>query len=328
MFISGRLAVVSGLIALALLAAPALGQSAFAVTLSHAHGETTIAAAPVRIVTWGWGNEDALVALGVVPVGMPFQSYGGGEDGIQPWMDEALTALGGERPVLLDNAGEPPIEQIAALQPDLILAAFSGITEEQYGLLSGIAPTIAYSGDAWSTPWQEVTRIAGKAVGKEAEAEQLITDTLAFIAETAAAKPELAGTSFVGVNDYDGSLALYDAGDARIKFLIDLGLTLSPSVAELSPKDGSFYFSVSYELADSIKSDILVTFAEEQAMLDDFMGKPFIQNLPQYKADAIAALVGTEKVAAVSPPTALSLRWGLAGYVDVLATAARNAHAP
>ena len=61
---------------------------------------------------------------------------------------------------------------------------------------------------------------------------------------------------------------------------------------------------------------------------DDFMGKPFIQNLPQYKADAIAALVGTEKVAAVSPPTALSLRWGLAGYVDVLATAARNAHAP
>lgn len=326
MFADCRVFVVSGLL-LALSLAPAMGQGAFPVTLSHAHGETVIEKAPTRIVTWGWGNEDALVSLGVAPLAMPFQSYGGGEDGVQPWMEEALLALGGEKPVMLDNSGEPPFEQIAALQPDLILAVFSGITAEQYALLSGIAPTVAYSGDAWSTPWQDVTRTVGKAIGKPAEAEQVVADTQALLADTAASKPELAGTTFVGLNDYDGALALYDAGDARIKFLTDLGLTIAPSVAELSPGDGSFYFPVSYELADRITSDMLVTFVEEQAMLDDFRAKPFIQSLPQYKADAIAALVGTEKVAAVSPPSALSIRWGLADYVDVLAEAARNAHA-
>jgi iron complex transport system substrate-binding protein len=310
-----------------LLPIQAVAQSAFPVTISHAHGETVIEEAPVRIVTWGWGNEDALIALGIAPVGMPFQSYGGGDDGVQPWLEEPLAALGGTAPVLLDSSGEPPIEQIAALQPDLILAVFSGITAEQYALLSGIAPTIAYNGDAWSTPWQEVTLTIGKAIGKPDEAEKLVADTTAFIAETAAARPELAGTTFAGVTDYDGSLAVYDAGDARVKFLVDLGLVLAPSVVELSPKDGSFYFPVSYELADSITSDIIVTYAEEQAMADEFLAKPFIQNLPQFQADAIAALVGTEKVAAVSPPSTLSLRWGLPFYVDVLATAARNATA-
>jgi iron complex transport system substrate-binding protein len=304
-----------------------VAQQVFPVTISHAHGETVVEKPPLRIVTWGWGNEDALIALGVAPVGMPFQSYGGGDDGVQPWLEEPLAELGGAAPVLLDNSGEPPIEQIAALQPDLILAVFSGVTAEQYALLSGIAPTVAYSGDAWSTPWQEATLTAGKAIGKLDEAEKLVADTTAFTAETAAARPELAGTTFAGVNDYDGSLAVYDAGDARVKFLVDLGLVLAPSIVELSPKDGSFYFPVSYELADAITSDIIVTYAEEQAVADEFLSRPFIQNLPQYRAGAIAALVGTERVAAVSPPSALSLRWGLPFYVDVLATASRNAAA-
>jgi len=307
---------------------PALAQPAFPATLSHAYGQTVIEKAPRRIVTWGWGNEDALIALGVVPIGMPFQSYGGGEDGVQPWVDEALKALGGDRPLLLDMAGEPPIEQIAALQPDLILAVYSGITAEQYALLSGIAPTVAYSGDAWTTPWQDITRTIGQAIGKSAEAEQLVADTAAFIAETAAAHPGLAGTRFAGVNDYDGALAVYAAADSRVKFLTDLGLVLAPSVVALSPQDGSFYFPVSYELADSIQSDIIVTYAEDQAIADAFLGKPFIQNLPQYRADAIAALVGTEQIAAVSPPSVLSLHWGLPTYVDVLARAAGNAATP
>jgi len=307
---------------------PALAQPAFPVTLTHAHGQTVIEKAPLRIVTWGWGNEDALIALGVIPVAMPFQAYGGGEDGVQPWVDEALAALGGDRPVLLDMAGEPPIEQIAALRPDLILAVYSGITTEQYALLSSIAPTVAYSGEAWTTPWQDITRTIGQAIGKADAADQLVTDTTAFIAETAAARPELAGASFAGVNDYDGALAVYAAADSRVKFLVDLGLVLAPSVTTMSPGDGAFYFPVSYELADSITSDIIVTYAEDQAGADAFLGKPFIQNLPQYQADAIAALVGTEQVAAVSPPSVLSLHWGLPAYVDVLATAARNAAAP
>ena len=66
-------------IALALLVAaavPAWAQS-FPVTIKHAYGETTVPAKPLRIVTWGWSTQDAVIALGEVPVGIPFFGYGG-----------------------------------------------------------------------------------------------------------------------------------------------------------------------------------------------------------------------------------------------------------
>lgn len=314
-------------IPLAFTATAAFAQ-AFPVTLDHAWGSTTIEAEPARIVTWGWGNEDAAIALGVIPVGIPFQSYGGGDDGVQPWIEEALSAAGAGTPTILDNAGEPPFEQIAALEPDLIIAAFSGVTEEQYKLLSVIAPTVAYSGDAWSTPWQDVTRTVGKALGKADEAEALVTETTNWLASEFAAHPALAEVTFASANDYDGSIAVYAPLDARVKFLTDLGLTINPSVAALAPADGQFYYPLSYELFDQLEGDIFVTFYEEQAALDEWLATPQAQSYPPIVNGGLAALVGTENVAAVSPPSALSLRWGFPTYLKVLADAAANVKKP
>jgi iron complex transport system substrate-binding protein len=183
----------------------------------------------------------------------------------------------------------------------VIIAVFSGISAEDYARLSQIAPTVAYPDQPWSTPWQEVTTIIGKIVGKSAEAEQLVADTLDFVADETARYPEIAGTTFAGVNDYEGSIAVYDAVDARMKFLVDVGMELAPSVTELSPKDGSFYYSLSYELFPQLTSDILITYYENQADADVFFGKPYAQRQPQFVKGAFASLVGVEYVAAVSP---------------------------
>ena len=296
----------------------------YPVTLEHAWGSTTIQAEPQRIVTWGWGNEDAAIALGVIPVGVPFQSYGGGNDGIQPWIEEALAAAGATPPAVLDNSGEPPFEQIAALEPDLIIAAYSGITQEQYALMSAIAPTVAYSGEAWSTPWQDVTRTVGKALGKAAEAEALVAETTEWLAAEVAKHPELEDITFASANDYDGSMAVYAPLDARMKFLTDLGLTLDPSVAALAPADAAFYYPLSYELFDQLQGDIFVTYFEEQAALDAWLATPQAATYPPIVNGGLAALVGTENVAAVSPPSVLSLRWGFGTYLGVLADAAIN----
>lgn len=304
--------------------APAAAQS-FPVTIEHAFGETMIEKAPERIVTWGWGNHDALLALGVVPVAMPFSTYGGGENGLHPWVEERLKELGAATPIQLSDTQEIPFEQIAAAKPDVIVAVFSGIKAEDYARLSQIAPTVAYPDQAWSTPWQEVTRTVGRIVGKPVEAEQVVADTLKFVADEAAKYPEIAGTTFAGVNDFDGSIAVYDALDARMKFLTDIGLVLAPSVTELSPKDGSFYYPLSYELFDQLKSDILITYYETQAASDEFFAKPYAQSQPQYQKGAFASLIGIEYVAAVSPPSALSLRWGFPHYAEIIAAAARNA---
>lgn len=315
------------LVALVLLfaaAVPALAQS-FPVTIRHAHGETVIEQAPQRIVTWGWGNHDALLALGVVPVAMPFSTYGGGDNGLHPWVEERLKELGAATPVQLSDSSDIPFEQIAAQKPDVIIAVFSGLNAEQYARLSQIAPTVAYPDQPWSTPWQDVTKIVGQIVGKPAEAEQLVADTLKFVADETAKYPEIAGTTFAGVNDFDGSIAVYDALDARMKFLTDIGLVLAPSVTELSPKDGSFFYPLSYELFDQLKSDILITYYETQAASDEFFAKPYAQSQAQYQKGAFASLVGVEYVAAVSPPSALSLRWGFPHYAEIIAAAARNA---
>ena len=295
----------------------------FPVTLQHAWGETTIDAEPRRIVTWGWGNEDAAIALGTIPVGMPFQSYGGGDNGIHPWIEEAL-ATSGETPTILPQSSEPPFEQIAALEPDLILAVHSGVTEEQYSLLSAIAPTIAYSGEAWSTPWQDVTRTIGKALGKAEEAEALVAETTAWLQAEVAKHPALKEITFASANDYDGSIAVYAPFDARMKFLTDLGLKLDPSVAALAPDDSAFYYSLSYELFDQLEGDIFITYYEEQSALDEWLSRSYVANYPPIVNGGLAALVGTENVASVSPPTVLSLRWGFPTYLGVIAAAAEN----
>jgi len=45
----------------------------------------------------------------------------------------------------------------------------------------------------------------------------------------------------------------------------------------------------------------------------------------QFRQGTFASLVGIEYVAAVSPPSALSLRWGYPQYAAVIAEAARAA---
>lgn len=307
------------------LAAATTAAQEFPVTITHVFGETVIEKQPDRVVTWGWGNHDALLVLGVVPVAMPFSTYGGGEDGLHPWVEEKLAELGAETPAQLSDSHDIPYEQIAAAKPDVIIAVFSGIDADQYARLSQIAPTIAYPDAAWSTPWEDVTRIIGKVVGKSAEAEHVVAETLQFVADETARYPEIAGTTFAGVNDYDGAIAVYDALDARMKFLINAGLVLAPSVTDLSPKDGSFYYSLSYELFDQLESDILITYLDTQEAADWFFAQTYVQSQPQTRRGAFAALVGIEYVAAVSPPSALSLRWGYAHYAEIIAAAARAA---
>jgi iron complex transport system substrate-binding protein len=307
----------------AFVAAPALAQDAFPVTLKHIYGETVIPAQPKRVVVWGTNSQDAVLQLGMVPVGIPFFSYGGGDNGILPWDEEAIAALGGEEPKILSNSGEVPVEEIAALQPDLILAHFSGITQAEYDTLSQIAPVVAYAKDAWGTPWQEVILTAGQALGKSAEAEKIVADSLQLIKDSVAKYPQLAGKTFAGVSDYNGQVAVYAALDARVKYVEDFGLVLAPGVNEQDPAKGQgFYYGLSYETFDTLNPDILITYFENDQQQADFIGKPGVATSAVVQKGAVAAIIGQEFVYSVSPPTGLSLKWGLDRYLELLAAAA------
>lgn len=297
--------------------------ASFPVTIEHAFGETTITEAPQRVAAWGWGSADATIALGVVPVAIPFQTYGADADGVLPWIREALEARDAEIPTVLpDSADEPPYEEIAAAEPDLILAVYSGITKEQYELLSAIAPTVAYPGEAWATPWKDTISIVGRALGKDAEAAALLEDIDGRLAEQAAAHPELAGKSVAMVWDSAGTFYVYKKADPRVEATLALGLTSAPSVDELASGGETFYYTLSYEQLDALKSDILVSFADTEKLSRDFLTSSHGRAMQQVKDGTVAEVVGPEFVAAVSPPTALSLTWGLEEYADILAAAA------
>jgi iron complex transport system substrate-binding protein len=309
-------------------ATDAASAGTFPVTIDHAFGATTIDAAPERVVTWGWGSADAAIALGVTPVAIPFQSYGGDADGVLPWIRETLEAEGQEVPTVLpDSAEEPPYEEIAAAEPDLILAPYSGVTKEQYDLLSAIAPTVAYPGEAWATPWRETIQIVGKALGKDAEAEALLADIDARFAEEAEEHPQLAGKSVAMVWDAGGTFYVYKTADPRVEATLALGLTSAPSVDALANGKETFYYTLSYEKLDQLESDVLVSFADDEKLSQQFLGSPQGRTMAQVREGRVAPVVGKEFIAAVSPPTALSLTWGLDDYTEILAKAADTADA-
>ena len=73
--------------------------------------------------------------------------------------------------------------------PDVILAAYSGLTQEDYDTLSEIAPVVAYPETAWGTPWREMIELNSEAMGMAAEGEQLVADLETEIADAAAKYP-------------------------------------------------------------------------------------------------------------------------------------------
>ncbi|HEX6955357.1 MAG TPA: iron-siderophore ABC transporter substrate-binding protein [Agromyces sp.] len=300
----------------------AASDAGFPVTIEHAFGETEIDAAPERVATWGWGSTEAALALGVVPVAIAQQTYGANEDGVLPWVAEELDELGAETPTILTDDGEaPPYEELIEAAPDVILAPYSGITEEQYELLSEIAPTVAYPEAAWTTPWREVVTTVGTALGLEDEAQGVLDDLDAELAEQAADHPELAGKTVAAVWDTAGTFYVYTPEDSRVEFLSALGLEDAPSVAELQNGDSPFFFTLSYEQLDRLDSDLVLSYHDTQAEAEAFLESAPISAIPAVSRGQVAQVVGTELIAAVSPPTALSLTYGLDELVDALSTA-------
>jgi iron complex transport system substrate-binding protein len=305
----------------------AAADGGFPVTIEHAFGETEIPAAPERVATWGWGSTEAAIAVGVVPVAIGQQVYGANEDGVLPWVAEELDALGEETPVILTDDGEaPPYEEIVEAAPDVILAPYSGITEEQYELLSEIAPTVAYPDEPWTTPWRETVTIVGTALGKADEAQGVLDDLDAELAAQAEAHPELEGQTVAAVWDVAGTFYVYTPEDPRVEFLSALGLEVAPAVAELANGDSPFYYTLSYEQLDQLDSDLVISYHDTQEEADAFLASAPIQAIPAVARGQVAQVVGTELIAAVSPPTALSLTYGLDELVASLSAAAQSAN--
>jgi iron complex transport system substrate-binding protein len=93
----------------------------------------------------------------------------------------------GERPEIVGVTREINIEAVLAQQPDLILAA-AQLSEEQYQLLSRIAPTVVPHAQPLAfDSWKAEARLYGQALNREAEIDDAIATVDQRISELAAA---------------------------------------------------------------------------------------------------------------------------------------------
>ncbi len=163
----------------------------------------------------------------------------------------------------------------------------------------------------------------GKAVGQEQKAADVLSSIDDQVETVASEHPQFAGKTVAAASDFAGTFYVYSPSDPRVGFLDDLGFTDAQSVKDNST-DGSFFFQLSNEKLDSLTSDVLVYYADTQEAYDAWLATPAAQTMQQVKNGTVAPLIGTQLVASVSPPTALSLTWGLDETVKALDTAAAN----
>ena len=247
-------------------------------TVTHAMGETTIKGQPKRIVVLTNEGVEAVLAMGITPVGA-VEAFTG-----ETWYQHTAEQLKDTKPV--GNESEPSLEAIAALKPDLIIGNKMR-QEKVYDQLSKIAPTVF--AETLRGDWQENFKLYSKAINKEDVGQEKLDDYNNRIEELK--------TTFGDKTQQKVSMVRFMAGDVRIYhkdsfsgvILEQLGFARPeeqdlPDFAEkgvtkerIPAMDGDIMFYFTYETGDK----------EATKLEDEWINDPLFQNLEVAKANKV-----------------------------------------
>jgi iron complex transport system substrate-binding protein len=213
-----------------------VSSAADARTVQHAMGQTDVMGTPERVLVLDTGELDAVLALGVTPVGSVRTDV---SDALPTYLEDA-----GVDPADVANVGtiaEPDLEAIAALDPDLILSN-TVRHEELYDELSQIAPTV-FAGSVGEA-WKENFLLDAEALGRTDRAEEVLAGYDRRAAEISALFGGAGETEVSVVRFLDGSaVRLYGAGSFIGSVLADVGFArpalqqTDETFVEVSPEE-------------------------------------------------------------------------------------------
>lgn len=304
--------------------------SEYPIVIRHAFGETVIDRKPERVATVQWANHDVALALGVVPVGFSAANYGVLDDsGLLPWTAAKLEELGVDRPNIFQDTDGLDFEAISDANPDVILAAYSGITEEDYNLLSQIAPVVAYQSKPWVTTWREQVLYNATGMGMKAEGEQLIQDTENLIREKASQYPEMQGKKVAWANFSAKDLSqihVYTPADPRGAFLMELGMVYPESVTKEIADASSYSMRVSAENADILNdADLLIGYGDE-SLYEAVKADPLLGSIPAIQRGSVVFIGNGTPLAASGNPNPLSITYTIDEYLELIGGALSKIH--
>jgi iron complex transport system substrate-binding protein len=248
-------------------------------------------------------------------------------DGVLPWVEDRLDELHATTPVLFDETEGIDFEAVADTRPDVILAAYSGLTQDDYDKLSKIAPVVAYPDVPWATSLEDTVRLDAEALGMEDEGEELVSRLDAEIEKEYAAHPALADKrilfSYLDPTDLS-QVGFYTTHDTRPGFLADLGSPVPGVVTEYSAEGEEFYRTVSAEHTEAFDDvDVFVTYGKtDGSTLAALQQDPLLSKIPAIRKGAVAVLEDDSPLAASANPSPLSVGPMLGEYFQALSAAA------
>lgn len=300
----------------------------FNVSIKSSLGTAEITEKPEKVVTLGQGSTETSIALGTVPVGMEEYAWAADDSGYTPWVNEAVKDEGGKLPEFVGAGEELDMEKIVELEPDVILAPWSGLTQEQFDALNKIAPTVAYPDKAWSIDWDEQIEIIGKALGKDTEAKGLIKDLDTQLADEAKKHPEYADYTFSYVYTTPDTLGVFLPTEQRADIVRKLGFKSDPAVKKMKETEGTDSAVIGYENADKLSdSDLIFTFYSDPKAKKQALDNKLYASIPAIKKGAVVASDDNSFVTASSMINPLTVPYTLERYPKMIDKAIAKADA-
>ncbi|MFY0544425.1 ABC transporter substrate-binding protein [Brevibacillus sp. H7] len=251
--------------------------------VKHAMGETEVKGTPQKVVVLTNEGTEAVLALGIKPVGA-VQSWTG-----NPFYDHIKAEMEGVQ--VLGMEDQPNLEAIAALKPDIILGNKMR-HEKIYEQLSKIAPTV-YS-ETLRGKWKDNFKLYAEALNKKAEGEKVLADWDKRIAEFKEKAGDKLSTKVSIVRFMPGRVRIYYKDTFSGIILQELGVARPESqnkeefAAEVTKEripemDGDILFYFSYETGNGEASKL------EQEWTNDPLWKNLnvVKNNKAYKVDDV-----------------------------------------
>ncbi|MFE9582067.1 ABC transporter substrate-binding protein [Nocardia sp. NPDC006044] len=285
------------------------------ITITHSMGQTAVSGTPKRIVTLGNQWLDATLALGVTPVGYADNVSQGGKSQV-PWVPDSLS----EAKVL--KMGADVVEQIAALEPDLILVPGFMVDKAMYDKLSKLAPTIGpVTPNAQIDQWSDQLATLGKVLHKEADADKVVANVNGRIDEVAHRYPGLRGKTFLTcmLTGPAQLMVLADPKDGSAALFNRLGMAIPEHIAKEAPSGGRL--ALSPERLGDLNSNMLICGALP-AFTEKFKRLPGYDELPSVRNNGIA-FVDVTTISAINIPTPLSVPYVLEKLDPTLAAVSK-----
>lgn len=252
-------------------------------TVEHAMGTTTLEKTPEKVVILTNEGTEALLALGVKPVGA-VQSWLG-----DPWYDHIKEDMTDVEVVGVEQ--EVNLEKIAALKPDLIIG--SKIRQEAvYEQLSAIAPTVF--SDTLRGDWKDNFALYAKALNLEEEGKEVLSQFDAHLDEVKQNLGDKVNKEISVVRFMAGQSRIYYTDSFSGVIFDQLGFKRASQQTELFTADnklGNLAIEVGKEVIPKMDADVLFYFTYapqgDQAALDtatEWTNDPLWKNLNAVKS--------------------------------------------